>query len=229
MIEQSSEYRVLQTKYSYIVNDNIRLKQALDETRQMLEMTRANFQRQLEQMEADELQQQKRLGGEMMQLEEQLSQVRKENDLLRIEYEQNVAANEQTGPINKEMRSLISTLQTNNKLLKSDNVRCKKRVEESQIELDKAKKHSAQLQVQLQQLQQHVAANSVKKEPSNESADSLIAENGINDSSIPSIKKVFLFFSFTSGFFTSSYSKNRNYYNLFFLLEEVFICLFLHV
>lgn len=196
MIEQSSEYRVLQTKYSYIVNDNIRLKQALDETRQMLEMTRANFQRQLEQMEADELQQQKRLGGEMMQLEEQLSQVRKENDLLRIEYEQNVAANEQTGPINKEMRSLISTLQTNNKLLKSDNVRCKKRVEESQIELDKAKKHSAQLQVQLQQLQQHVAAHSVKKEPSNESADSLIAENGINDSSIPSIKKVIFFFLF---------------------------------
>jgi len=36
-----------------------------------------------------------------MQLEEQLTQVRKENELLRIEYEQNVAANEQTGPINK--------------------------------------------------------------------------------------------------------------------------------
>lgn len=166
MIEQSSEYKTLQTKYSYIVNDNIRLKQALDETRQILEMTRANFHRQLEQMEADELAQQKKLRNEMMQLEEQLCQVRKENDLLRIEYEQNIAANEQTGPINKEMRSLITTLQTNNKLLKSENARCKKRVEEGQLELEKVKKHSAQVQSQLHQLQQQATS---KSEASNES------------------------------------------------------------
>lgn len=120
-------------------------------------------------MESDELNQQKRLGNEMMQLEEQLTKVRQENELLRIEYEQNVAANEQTGPINKgtryqmnwifsthtifvfliEMRSLITTLQTNNKLLKSDNVRTKKRLEEILQEYEKMKKQLAQLQLKI--------------------------------------------------------------------------------
>ena len=94
----------------------------------------------------------------MMQAEELLTQIRKENDLLRIEYEQNVAANEQTGPINKEMRSLITTLQTKNKLLNSDNLRTKKRLEELQQELDRFKKLCNQLQSQIQLL-------SIKKDP----------------------------------------------------------------
>ena len=34
--------------------------------------------------------------------------IRKEYEMLRIEFEQNLAANEQTGPINKEMRNLIT-------------------------------------------------------------------------------------------------------------------------
>ncbi len=47
-------------------------------------------------------------------------QVRKEYEMLRIEFEQNLAANEQTGPINKEMRNLISSLQTHNMQLKGE-------------------------------------------------------------------------------------------------------------
>lgn len=160
---------MLQTKFSLLLNDNSKLKSALDETRNVLEMSRTNFQQRLEHMESEELAQQKRLGNEMMQLEEQLTQVRKENELLRIEYEQNVAANEQTGPINKEMRSLITTLQTKNKLLQSDNTRTKKRVEEMQQDLDKAKKQISQLQAQLQQQQQikkeSSASSEVKAEP----------------------------------------------------------------
>ena len=143
----------MQTKYSLIVNDNIKIKQALDETRNLVEISRVTFQRQLEQMESEELSLQKRLGNEMMHTEEQLTQIRKENDLLRIEYEQNVAANEQTGPINKEMRSLITTLQTKNKLVNSDNVRTKKRLEDVQQELERFKKQNNQLQIQLQNIQ----------------------------------------------------------------------------
>ena len=150
VIEQSNEYKYLQTKYSLIVNDNMKLRQAYDETKNLLEMSRLTFQRQLEQMESEELANQKKLGSEMMQMEEQLASVRKENELLRIEYEQNVAANEQTGPINKEMRSLITTLQANNKLLKSDNARTKKRLEEAQQEIERYKKQNSQLQSQLQ-------------------------------------------------------------------------------
>ena len=151
VIESTNEYKMLQTKYALIINDNMKLKQALDESRQLLELSKLAFQRQAEQMESEELGQQKRLGNELVQLEEQLGQVRKENELLRIEYEQNMAANEQTGPINKEMRSLITTLQTNNKLLKSDNQRCKKRLDEASKEIEAAKKLTAQLQAQIQQ------------------------------------------------------------------------------
>ena len=75
VIEQSSEYRMLQTKFSLVVNDNIKLKQALDESKNLLEMSRVTFQRHIEQMESEELAQQKRLCNEMMELKEQLIQV----------------------------------------------------------------------------------------------------------------------------------------------------------
>ena len=81
--------------------------------------------RQIEQMESEELMTQKKLRTEVIQLEDMLAQVRKEYEMLRIEFEQNLAANEQTGPINKEMRNLIQSLQTHNVQLKvSDNFSC---------------------------------------------------------------------------------------------------------
>ena len=76
--------------------------------------------RQIEQMEAEELLAQKKLRTEAIQLEDLLAQVRKEYEMLRIEFEQNLAANEQTGPINKEMRNLITSLQTHNMQLKGE-------------------------------------------------------------------------------------------------------------
>jgi E3 ubiquitin-protein ligase BRE1 len=119
-------------------------------------MTRAAFHRQIEHMESEELSNQKRLSNDMIQLGVQLATMRKENELLRIEYEQNMAANEQTGPINIEMRSLITTLQKNNKLLKSDNSRAKKRLQEINDEFEKYKNemtlklhHSHKLKVNL--------------------------------------------------------------------------------
>lgn len=76
--------------------------------------------RQIEQMESEELLAQKKLRAEVIQLEDMLAQVRKEYEMLRIEFEQNLAANEQTGPINKEMRNLITSLQTHNGQLKGE-------------------------------------------------------------------------------------------------------------
>ena len=170
VIEQSIEYKLLLTKYSIIVSDNLKIKQAYDETKNLLDMTRAAFQRQIEQMESEELSNQKRLSSDMMQLELQLATMRKENEMLRIEYEQNMAANEQTGPINKEMRSLITTLQTNNKLLKSDNLRVKKRLQELNEDFEKYKTEN---NTKIQHLQQQVKsepieANVVDSSPSDD-------------------------------------------------------------
>ena len=47
--------------------------------------------------QSDELACQKKLRTELIQLEDQLSQVRREYEMLRIEFEQTLAANEQTG------------------------------------------------------------------------------------------------------------------------------------
>ena len=84
-------------------------------------MVKNAHMRQIEQMESEELMTQKKLRTEVIQLEDMLAQVRKEYEMLRIEFEQNLAANEQTGPINKEMRNLIQSLQTHNVQLKVRN------------------------------------------------------------------------------------------------------------
>ena len=71
-------------------------------------------------LQSDELLRQKQLRTEVIQLEDMLAQVRKEYEMLRIEFEQQLAANEQTGPINREMRHLITSLQNHNQQLKGE-------------------------------------------------------------------------------------------------------------
>lgn len=51
--------------------------------------------------QSDELSLQKKLRTEVIQLEDTLAQVRKEYEMLRIEFEQNLAANEQAGTFSK--------------------------------------------------------------------------------------------------------------------------------
>lgn len=75
-------------------------------------------------LQSEELIAQKKLRQEVMQLEDFLAQLRKEYEMLRIEFEQNLAANEQTGPINREMRHLITSLQNNTQQLKGEVHRC---------------------------------------------------------------------------------------------------------
>ena len=55
----------------------------------------------VQKFKSEELMAQKKIRTEVIQLEDALSQVRKEYEMLRIEFEQNLAANEQTG---KEQR-----------------------------------------------------------------------------------------------------------------------------
>lgn len=91
-------------------------------------------------MESEELLAQKKLRTEVIQLEDMLAQVKKEYEMLRIEFEQNLAANEQTGPINKEMRNLITSLQTHNVQLKGEVARYKRKYKDTSIDVTKLKK-----------------------------------------------------------------------------------------
>jgi E3 ubiquitin-protein ligase BRE1 len=82
---------------------------------------------------------QKKLRSEVIQLEDILAQLRKEYEMLRIEFEQNLAANEQTGPINREMRHLITSLQNHNQQLKGEVHRYKRKYKDSNAERPKVR------------------------------------------------------------------------------------------
>ncbi|XP_055744946.1 E3 ubiquitin-protein ligase BRE1A-like isoform X1 [Salvelinus fontinalis] len=150
VVRESSEYRCLQSQFSVLYNESVGLKSQLDETRTRLNTTRTARLRQLEHMENDEVSLQRKVRTEVFQLEDTLAQVRKEYEMLRIEFEQTLAANEQAGPINREMRHLISTLQTHNQQMKGEVVKYKLRLREAQTDLSQARttKGSAILQSQ---------------------------------------------------------------------------------
>lgn len=80
---------------------------------------------------------QKRLRTELLQMDDVNSQLRKEYEMLRMEFEQNLVANEQTGPINREMRHLITSLQNHNIQLKSEAHRYKRKYKELSAEFGK--------------------------------------------------------------------------------------------
>ncbi|XP_053306531.1 E3 ubiquitin-protein ligase BRE1A [Spea bombifrons] len=139
----SPEYRCMQSQFSVLYNESLQLKAQLDEARSLLHGTRSNHQRQLDLIERDELTLQKKVRTEVIQLEDTLAQVRKEYEMLRIEFEQTLAANEQAGPINREMRHLISSLQNHNHQLKGEVQRYKRRLREIQSDISKMRSRSA--------------------------------------------------------------------------------------
>uniref|UniRef100_A0A8C5DGM6 E3 ubiquitin protein ligase n=1 Tax=Gouania willdenowi TaxID=441366 RepID=A0A8C5DGM6_GOUWI len=120
LVKETADYRCLQSQFSVLYNESLILKAQLDETRTRLNTTRTARLRQLDHMENDEVALQRKVRTEVFQLEDTLAQVRKEYEMLRIEFEQTLAANEQAGPINREMRHLISTLQTHNQQMKGE-------------------------------------------------------------------------------------------------------------
>uniref|UniRef100_A0A673WZD9 E3 ubiquitin protein ligase n=1 Tax=Salmo trutta TaxID=8032 RepID=A0A673WZD9_SALTR len=139
VVRESSEYRCLQSQFSVLYNESVGLKSQLDETRTRLNTTRTARLRQLEHMENDEVSLQRKVRTEVFQLEDTLAQVRKEYEMLRIEFEQTLAANEQAGPINREMRHLISTLQTHNQHMKGEVVKYKLTLREAQADLSQVR------------------------------------------------------------------------------------------
>uniref|UniRef100_A0A8C9FIA0 E3 ubiquitin protein ligase n=1 Tax=Pavo cristatus TaxID=9049 RepID=A0A8C9FIA0_PAVCR len=130
-VKETPEYRCMQSQFSVLYNESLQLKAHLDEARTLLHGTRTTHQRQVELIERDEVSLHKKLRTEVIQLEDTLAQVRKEYEMLRIEFEQTLAANEQAGPINREMRHLISSLQNHNHQLKGEVLRYKRKLREA--------------------------------------------------------------------------------------------------
>lgn len=145
VVVETTEHKCLQSQFSVLYNEAMQLKTQLEENRGQLTLSKNAHMRQIEQMESEELLAQKKLRTEVIQLEDMLAQVRKEYEMLRIEFEQNLAANEQTGPINKEMRNLITSLQTHNVQLKGEVARYKRKFREKESETVKLRKECDEL------------------------------------------------------------------------------------
>ncbi|CAH1101653.1 unnamed protein product [Psylliodes chrysocephalus] len=182
VIVETTEYKCLQSQFSVLYNESMQLKTQLDEARQQLQTSKNAHLRNIEMMEGEELIAQKKLRQEVMQLEDFLAQLRKEYEMLRIEFEQNLAANEQTGPINREMRHLITSLQNNTQQLKGEVHRYKRKYKEANTEIPKLKKEIEDLQQKvttqgaIQDSKESIKKEEIKEEDMSSSDGSQIKE-----------------------------------------------------
>ncbi|XP_043282592.1 E3 ubiquitin-protein ligase Bre1 isoform X2 [Venturia canescens] len=174
VIVETTEYKCLQSQFSVLYNESMQLKTQLDDARQQLQSSKNAHLRHIEMMESEELMAQKKLRSECIQLEDVLAQLRKEYEMLRIEFEQNLAANEQTGPINREMRHLITSLQNHNQQLKGEVHRYKRKYKEASVEIPKQKKEIEELTAKLGQ------QNSQESKEGNNSDSSGKEEDALN-------------------------------------------------
>ncbi|XP_043403532.1 E3 ubiquitin-protein ligase BRE1A isoform X4 [Chelonia mydas] len=190
-VKETPEYRCMQSQFSVLYNESLQLKAHLDEARTLLHGTRSTHQRQVELIERDEVSLHKKLRTEVIQLEDTLAQVRKEYEMLRIEFEQTLAANEQAGPINREMRHLISSLQNHNHQLKGEVLRYKRKLREAQSDLSKTRSRSGSALLQSQSSTEETKEEppEIKQEPDDSSAQASVPKAAPEDASDAKAKR----------------------------------------
>lgn len=172
VIVETTEYKILQSQFSVLYNESMNINTQLEELRCQLVSSKAEHQRQIEYLESNELNDQRRLREELLQKQYIIDETRKEFDKLRSKYELNVTANQQTAKITREMRELITSLQNRNnqfqrykqkyREVSSDNARLRKELEDVRMKLNAANiKHEEEKKLKIE--------GAVKKEePSDE-------------------------------------------------------------
>ncbi|XP_043533793.1 E3 ubiquitin-protein ligase BRE1A [Chiloscyllium plagiosum] len=135
MVKDSPEFRCLQSQFSVLYNESLQLKAQMDDARSLLFTTRTTHQRQVEQMEVS--------CGTCPIPEPRPSPL-----TLCDAYPRSGISTPPLfpllrpcpGPINREMRHLISSLQNHNHQLKGDVQRYKRRLRDSHAELAKVRR-----------------------------------------------------------------------------------------
>uniref|UniRef100_A0A0V0J9A2 E3 ubiquitin protein ligase n=1 Tax=Schistocephalus solidus TaxID=70667 RepID=A0A0V0J9A2_SCHSO len=131
LIQESPPYRSLKVQFNILYNEVKMLRTQLEESRNMAQTIRHSHLKQIEEMETNETAILNQMRSEMLAQEEMYSQLRREFETIEADFKQTVAHNEQAGPIHSEMRSLISTLQLQNKQLKAEIVRYRRKCKEA--------------------------------------------------------------------------------------------------
>lgn len=170
VIIETTEYKILQSQFSVLYNESMQINTMLDEARAQLAKSRLEYQRYIELLESNELEEQKKLRNELIQKQYILDQTRREFENLRNKYEQNLAANEQTAPINREMRQLITSLQNRNAQFKKEIQRYKRKYKDIAAENTKLLKDIEEMTAKLNAVGVK-AEKDIKTENSTNTAD----------------------------------------------------------
>ena len=149
VIMETTEYKSLQSKFSLVYNDSLEMRQTLESTENKLSKVGSCHLRTTEQMESEELLGQKKLRTELIEQEDALCQSRKEYEMLRIEFDRNLAAHELASPIGREMRHLLSSLHNHNMHLRVDTKHLRKKYKSVLQELSRIKKERNELELKL--------------------------------------------------------------------------------
>lgn len=189
IIIETTEYKILQSQFSVLYNESMQINTMLDEARAQLAKSQNEYRRYIEVLESNELEEQKKLRNELIQKQYILDQTRKEFENLRNKYEQNLAANEQTAPINREMRQLITSLQNRNGQFKKEIQRYKRKYKEISAENTKLLKEAEEMTAKL-----NAAGVKSEKDIKNESSacatedEALDVKNVVKDETSDKIK-----------------------------------------
>lgn len=176
VIVETTEYKILQSQFSVLYNESMQINTMLDEARAQLVKSKTEYQRYIEYLESNELDEQKKLRNELLQKQYVLDQTRKEFENLRNKYEQNLAANEQTAPINREMRQLITSLQNRNGQFKKEIQRYKRKYKDLGTENTKLRKDFDEMEVKM-----NAAGVKTEKDVKNESTSSANEDTDMMD------------------------------------------------
>ncbi|XP_065830761.1 E3 ubiquitin-protein ligase BRE1B-like [Oscarella lobularis] len=137
MIHASIPYKSLQAQFSVLFSEYNQLKMVLEETRRLLTVNKTQYLQQLDEIEAEEQKFHHKSKSEVTKLSEALVQLKKEYQKLRMEHDHLLAATDQQGPIHKEMRRLIASLQSSNQQLKAEAARYKRKFQDAYHQLEK--------------------------------------------------------------------------------------------
>ncbi|CAF1024231.1 unnamed protein product [Didymodactylos carnosus] len=139
LVIETPEFKCIQSRYTALVNESVHLRHQLAETRELVKCTKTIYDHHFEKIEQEEFENQRKLHANIEQVVEDLAETRRAYDVLQVEYEKTLIANQQAVPITREMRSLISHLQAQCKLHNLEASRCKKQCREMEDELAKLK------------------------------------------------------------------------------------------
>ncbi|GAA31256.2 E3 ubiquitin-protein ligase Bre1 [Clonorchis sinensis] len=136
---ESPQYASLKAQFNILYNEAVQLRGQLEESRSTLQSIRHSHLKHIAEMELNEAAIQNQMRSEMLHIETQYSQLRRTHETMELDFKQALAHNEQAGPINSEMRSLIATLQTQNKQLKAEVARYRRKCKEASQDLELVK------------------------------------------------------------------------------------------